>query len=443
MFSSRFRRFACLALILCFTGFLIHCSDPEAPDLPTKIRIVSGNNQFSRFGTELPEPFVVQVTTESGALAAGISVAFQPTEGGGSFSKSTVLTNDDGVSSSTLTLGPAEGSNSAIVTVEGNSSLSVRFNATAGYTYCAEAETTLSVFFGTQGHLFLGTAKSGLFADHSGLIRINPAFGSEPAPFIGFPTNIFTTQIWDIAFSPRGDLYISTSTIFDEVLIAETNGDVSFFAPLPSYDGLFSAAEITCNPDGLIIGCNNKGPFLVDCRQSIRRYEEATYSGGINNDAVAVDPVTDDIYFIHQNQRTLLRLPIDTLTAMGPVEPVANLSADEAEGARGMVCDSDRMIYILIDTEDVKKILAVSGINGTKTNVVDFFTRGSGSLQDAGVQRDLAIDTIGRILYTVDTLNNILLTYSLPGGPLGGNIEGSAISTSTNGSERLGLAVMD
>jgi hypothetical protein len=442
MASPRFLRFAWLALVFCLTGLLNQCSDTEAPDLPARIRIVSGDNQFSRYGTQLPDPLVVKVTTESGGAAVEIAVVFEATDGGGSFSNSTVLTNDDGVASSHFTLGPLEGTHRAVAYVEGTSSLSVPFQAIASYAYCPEAETTLSVFYGTQGHLFYATATSDLFLNHSGVIRINPTIGSEPAPFIGFPPDIFTTQLWDIAFSPRGDMYLSTSTIFDEILITTTDGEYSFFAPLPDYSGLFSAAEITCNPAGLLVGCNNRGPFFVNCGESIERFEEATYSGGINNDAVAVDPITDDIYFIHQTQQSLLMLPIDTLAAVGPVEILADLSQDEAEGARGMVCDSDRMIYILIDTDDTKKILAVSAASGAKADLVDFFTRGSGSAEDAGVQRDLAFDPVEQILYTVDTLNNALLEYPLPGGPLRISQQGSAISTSIEGGERVGIAVL-
>lgn len=442
MSRSKFISFARPALLLCLAGVWIHCSDTEAPEPPASIRIVSGDHQFSRFGTELPEPFVVKLTTESGAAAAGFVVVFEPNTGGGSFSKGEVVTDEYGVASSHFTLGPAEGPNSAVAYVGGTPSLSVPFNATAGYTYCPEAETTLSVYYGTQGHLFLATSKSDLFPDYSGIIRIDPLPTSQPSSFIGFPTDIFSTQIWDIAFSPRGDMYISTSKIFDDVLITTTDGDYSFFAPLPDFTGSFSAAEITCNPQGLIVGCNNNGPFLVKCRGEYERFEEATYEGGINNDALAVDPVTDDIYFIHQNQHKLMRLPIDTLTAAGPVEILADLNADEAEGARGMVCDSDRMIYILVDTQSTKKIVRVSAASGIKTDVVDFFTRGSGSEEDAGMQRDLAIDTAQRILYTIDTLNNALLRYPLPGGPLGVSQQGAVISTSSAGGERVGLVVM-
>jgi hypothetical protein len=422
---------------------LNQCSESEAPDLPAGIRIVSGNNQFSRFGTQLIDPFVVKVTAESGGPAVGTSVVFEATQGGGTFSSPSVLTNEEGIASSLLTLGPQEGPNSAVAYVQGTNSLSVSFLATASYAYCPEAETTLSVFYGTQGHLFYATATSDRFPNHSGIVRIDPGFGSDPVGFIGFPPDIFTTQIWDIAFSPKGDVYLSTSTIFDEILITTTDGDYSFFAPLPDYSGSFSAAEITCNYEGLIVGCNNKGPFYVTCWETIERFEEATYdNGGVNNDAVAVDPVTDDIYFIHATQRTLLRLPIDTLAAAGPVEVLADLSRDEAEGARGMVCDSDRTIYVLVDADNTKKILTVSGASGAKADLFDFFTRGSGSAEDAGVQRDLALDPVGRILYTIDTFNNALLKYPLPGGPLAVGQQGPVISTSTEGGERIGIAVL-
>jgi sugar lactone lactonase YvrE len=135
-------------------------------------------------------------------------------------------------------------------------------------------------------------------------------------------------------------------------------------------------------------------------------------------------------------------LPIDTLAAVGPVEILADLSQDEAEGARGMVCDTDRTIYILIDTDNTKKILSVSAASGAKTDLIDFFTRGGGSPEEAGVQRDLALDPVGRILYTIDTFNNALLKYPLPGGPLTVSQQGSVISTSTEGGERVGLDVL-
>jgi hypothetical protein len=288
------------------------------------------------------------------------------------------------------------------------------------------------------------SSESGLFPGHAGLAKIDPDVGGEVAAFVGFPPGIFTTAIWDVAFSPRGDLYIAATELFDNIIKVAPDGTTSEFAPLGDFYGSLPAAEITTYTDGLVAGCNNKGPFIVTCGDSLLRFPEvgAVYDGQINNDAVAADPVTDDIYYIHLGQRALMRLPIDTLTATGAPEVVTGLSPDEASGARGMVCSLDRMIYILIDTDNTKKIMQVSAVDGSSSTVFDFFSRGSGSADDAGIQRDLALDTGQDYLYTIDTYHNQLLRYQLPGGPLTVRIQSSNISTSIEGGERVGLDVM-
>jgi hypothetical protein len=434
-----------LGTLCCITSFL-HCSDSEIPPFPSRIQIVSGDNQFSKFGTELPEPMVVKVATDDGSPAGDITVVFQAILGGGSVSRSRANTNDEGLASTKLTLGLPEGPNSVRAFIDGMSDKNVIFNATASYAYCPEAETTLTVSYGISGHLIFATTSSGLFENHSGLVKVNPFSGGEATAFLGFPTptGSFSTAIWDVAFSPQGDLYIAATELFDDVIKVAPDGTTSIFTSLGEFYGSFTAAEITYYADGLLAGCNNMGPFIVACQDSVLRFPEvgAVYDGGVNNDAVAADPVTDDIYFIHNSQETLLRLPIDTLTATGPPEIVATLTTDEAIGARGMVCDSDRMIYILIDTDNTKKIMKVSALDGTKELVFDFFTRGTGSEEDAGIQRDLALDPNFNFLYTVDTFNNVFLLYELPSGPLTVTIQDSTISTTTEGGERVGIDVM-
>jgi hypothetical protein len=432
-----------LGTLCCISSFL-HCSDSEIPPFPSRIEIVSGDNQFSKFGTELPKPMVVKVSTDDGSPAGDIPVVFQAILGGGSVSSSRASTNDEGLVSTQLTLGLPEGPNSVRAFIDGMSDKNVIFNATASYAYCSEAETTLTVSYGIPGHLIFGTSSSGLFDNHSGLVKVNPYSGGEATEFLGFPPGIFTTAVWDVAFSPKGDLYIAATELFDNVIKVAPDGTTSDFAPLGDFYGLFSAAEITYYTDGLLAGCNNKGPFIVTCGDSLLRFPDAdaVYDGGINNDAVAADPVTDDIYFIHNSQETLLKLPIDTLTATGPPEIVASLTTDEATGARGMVCGQDRMIYILVDTDDTKKIMKVSALDGTKELVFDFFTRGTGSEEDAGIQRDLALDPNFNFLFTVDTFNNAFLLYQLPSGPLTVTIQDSTISNTTEGGERVGIDVM-
>ncbi len=426
-----------LILALCGTGILfLQCSESEAPEPPAGIVIVSGDNQYSKYGTELPDPLVVKVTTKQGSPFEGATVVFQPREGGGTVSKSKVVTNNSGLAATNHTLGPTEGLNTVRAHIEEKSSSYVLFNATASYAFCQEAETTFAVSYGTAGHLFLVTPKSSLYPDlgYSGLLRVSPLSGGQVSLFLRFDPDIFTMQLWDVAFSPRGDFYMASDFVFTEILKVSPDGDCSHFAWL---DGV---SELTIHPGGLIVGCDENGPFFVTCRDTLLRFPEATYSGTINNDAVAVDPVTEDIYFINDAQERLLRLPTDTLTMAGPVEIVATLSTDETEGARGMVCNSERRIFILVDTEETKKILEVSAIDGAKTDLVDFFSRGSGS--DAGIQRDLALDEQLDFLYTLDTLNDVLLLYRLSDGQLFEAVRDSALSTPSASGERVGLAVL-
>ncbi len=430
-----------MLFIVCTAGFSLQCSDSESPALPSRIEIFSGDNQFSKFGTELLDPLVVKVKMEDGSPAGNITVVFQPTSGG-NVSRSRAITNQNGTASTRFTLGPTEGIYEVRASIDGMSDKSVIFNATASYAFCPEAETTMTISFGPQGYVLFGTPKSSVFPTHTGVVRINPSIGGSVSPLVGFIPGLFTRQVWDIALSPRGDLYVASSEIFDEILKVAPDGSYSRFGPLGDFHGLYNQAEIAYNPSGLIVGCNNKGPFFVTCGDSLMRFPQATYSGEINNDAVAVDPITEDIYFIHQDQQELLRLPVDTMTATGPPEIVASLTVDEATGARGMVCDTDRMIYIIVDTDNTKKILSVSAVDGTKSDLFDFFSRGSGTAADAGIPRELALDQNNGYLYTVDTLNNQLLLYNLPSGPLEIRTQGPQISTTVEGGERIGLAVI-
>ena len=172
--------------------------------------------------------------------------------------------------------------------------------------------------------------------------------------------------------------------------------------------------EIATAPKGILVGVDEFGLFSVGCRDSLERYQAARFSGmgldAANDDAVAVDPNTDDAYFIYFGDNSLYRLPIDSLSATGPIEHVVSLTADEAEGANGMAADDNGNIYILVDTDNTKALLKVVG--STKTVFFDFFTRGPGDA--AGIQNDLAINANGTLLYTLDTLNNKLLLLREP-----------------------------
>ncbi|MYF99833.1 T9SS type A sorting domain-containing protein [Candidatus Poribacteria bacterium] len=99
-------------------------------DLADDIEIVSGNNQSGDPGTELDDPFVVEVLDEDGDTVSGVTVTFSVTDGGGSLSATSDTTDSRGRAETYLTLGDEPGRNSVRASVSGVSTR-VTFTATA------------------------------------------------------------------------------------------------------------------------------------------------------------------------------------------------------------------------------------------------------------------------------------------------------------------------
>jgi hypothetical protein len=435
-------RFAMGISLLASVMLLTQCSeDGFIPDVdietPGSITIVSGNNQYSMHGTEVLDPLVVEVKSEKGQVLAGVEVAFKVLVGGGGVSAAAVLTNSRGRASTAFTLGPNNGLNQARASVVSDVSLSALFEATASDFLCPEAEDNLQICVNCPtGYneplvflsLFLATGRSEEYPGGAGIVRINVA-GEVAEGFTRIPpVGIFQPVVWDGAFSPRGDYYISRGMVYGEIVKIDVNGNLSTFARIDSalLDG---AIELAHNPLGLLVGCDARGPFLVRCRDTanqqpplpgkIVRFSQAKYTDEINNDALAVDPrrhdddpLGEDIYFINKSDRWLYRLPMDSLEVEPQgLERVVSLTADQATWARGMVCDDrDGSVYILVDTDDTKELLKVTPGQGV-SQLYDFFSRGGGTKQAAGEQRDLAFKNPN--LFTLDTLNDKLLVYDV------------------------------
>ena len=102
--------------------------DNRTPATPL---IVSGDNQQEAPGTILEQPFVVEVRDQNGEAFAGVPVVFTVTEGGGTLSITSTMTDENGRAESRLTLGPAAGTNTIHVSVEGVSETAT-FTANAG-----------------------------------------------------------------------------------------------------------------------------------------------------------------------------------------------------------------------------------------------------------------------------------------------------------------------
>ena len=92
---------------------------------PNEIIIVSGNNQGGQIERPLLFPVVVQVLAGQRVPAPGVEVQFAAGAGSGSFSPATVTTGEDGMASSSWTLGDTEGPQTGTASVVGIPNLSV------------------------------------------------------------------------------------------------------------------------------------------------------------------------------------------------------------------------------------------------------------------------------------------------------------------------------
>jgi hypothetical protein len=448
------RRFIPFALLTAAAGALVavSCSNTEEPaPAPSGIAIVSGADQYSKKGTQLPEPLVLKVTLENGKPGEGVVVNFRVTEGGGTLSRRSASANSSGLVSVTWTLGPDTGPQSVIASLASNSALNALFLATSSDYYCPEEDPTFARSFSPQGNLLLFTRQSTLNrsggSNRVGVVQIAPQYPDSLLgnSVVAFDEGSLLNVVRDCAFAANGSFYVAWTqgSGIQEVVQIHPDGSSSHFASLDSYFG----SEIALLPGGVLGGCDEFGPFTVGCRDTLTRYEDAMFLGegadAANNDAVAVDPVSGDLYFIYLADRSLYRLPLDGYTQTGPVEKVATLEIDEAWGATGMVVDdNDGSVFILVESANTKGIVKVTSA-GVKTTAVDFFARrGAGDL--AGIQSDLAIDQGIRQLFTVDTLNNVIVLYQIATDALGTLAPQGDPGTVSDGSqgERVGLAVM-
>ena len=84
---------------------------------PHALKMISGDNQQGTINTALANPFIVEVTNQSGSTLSDVTVTFAVTEGGGSLSTETATTDADGRAESTLTLGSDDGTNTVTASV--------------------------------------------------------------------------------------------------------------------------------------------------------------------------------------------------------------------------------------------------------------------------------------------------------------------------------------
>ena len=120
---------AVVARVLGNDGLQVRFEASIASGDPVRIELVHGDAQRGTVGTELADPLVVRVTDQFGSPVPDVSIAWDG--GDGSVHPASSRTGDDGLASTSWTLGSATGSHTARASSEGLDGSPVRFTATA------------------------------------------------------------------------------------------------------------------------------------------------------------------------------------------------------------------------------------------------------------------------------------------------------------------------
>jgi acetyl esterase/lipase len=119
--------------LVTFSPVWVACGEGDGqigpPGEAAIVEVVSGNEQVGRAGEPLAQPVTVRVRDRNGDPVAGVSVSFGVELQNGSLEPATAQTDDDGIVSTTWTLGSLLGEETATANVSGLSPL--RLTATA------------------------------------------------------------------------------------------------------------------------------------------------------------------------------------------------------------------------------------------------------------------------------------------------------------------------
>jgi hypothetical protein len=342
--------------------FLISCDeDPTEIDATTlRITRISGDGQSERVGAMLPEPIVVRITNISGNLRPGISVTFSSTAAGSEALPSTDITDSQGLASCYFVLGTEEGTQQIKAEVTTDSTF---FSASAVLPACPE-ETTESASAWPSGHIFIVTTSSALITTGASvLIDFDP--GTDTWEKVLESDLILT----DVAFSPRGELYVATPSYIYKV--DPTTNDLQQFTPLTEVGHV----ELEPNSGGILMGISDNGRmFTVKCSPEMA-YLYAFSFIPTHTENLATDPLKRDIFFVtgtppdFQLQKALWDGRSDD---GGSVSLITYLNASTGT-PRGMCCDSTGTLYITIDgTQNFRRLFEVDPDGTVDTAFFDF-----------------------------------------------------------------------
>ena len=227
----------------------------------SKIAKVSGDNQAGTPGRPLRGPLVVVVTNSSGIPLAGVTVGFTVTAGAGRLSAGSVLTDDQGVASTVLTLGP-DPATTVTATAAGLSGSPITFNAGGGGTIPQPANALNAASFASPGTLTPG----GIFSVFGNLLTDGTTAEASGIPLPNrlaeatvLVNGIFAPLFYAAPRQINAQLPVKTPSGSAQLVVSVGGRKSStvMFAVENAAPGIFtynSTRAVAVNPDGSVNG---------------------------------------------------------------------------------------------------------------------------------------------------------------------------------------------
>jgi hypothetical protein len=234
----------------------------------TQLAIVSGDGQSAPVGQALPEAPVVRAEDAGGATVAGVSLALAVSSGGGSVGSATVVTDAEGLASTSWTLGTMAGLQQVSVSIAGAPFPPIELSATG----IAAAASTLAK---ASGDLQVGPLSLALSAPIA--VQLQDEFGNGVAE--GEVTFLVTGGGGSVnpAVTTTGDdgtaqtTWTMGSVLGGATLTATATG----FAPVA-----FTATAVPATPD-LVAGALSVSPAVPTSLQTFTVTVPVTNEGTV------------------------------------------------------------------------------------------------------------------------------------------------------------------
>ncbi|MCK4537816.1 MAG: Ig-like domain-containing protein [Candidatus Krumholzibacteria bacterium] len=404
----------CILLVLVLS---VSCSDDpvDNEDALLRVSVYSGDNQTERMGAALPDPLVVLVADLLGDPREGVTVDFSAPATGAYVTPSAV-TDAAGHASAELTLGSTDGLQTVTATITDDGTA---FTATATTPECNE-ESLAPACTWPAGRIYITTTSSDLITGSgSVLIEFDPLTETHEKV-------LETTEtIIDLAFNPRGDLFLSTNTEIFKVDpgTKELTSWYTFDSP--------ERVEIEPNYGSVLTAVNSTSLYGIFCPSS--ELTADITGSSISTECLAVDPLSRDAWIITGNNPsfTFSRFAWDGRNDFGSIADSKIINTGSAT-PKGMCTDNTGSLYVVLDGSGSERSI---GRMADETWTETFF-----DLYDytkTGRWGDIAYSNGS--LYLIDKWNNSLLVISTEGDYIG-SYDSTDFSETFGYDERYGIA---